>query len=208
MSSKVENLRRIVQENIRIQRGGSETIDYVDVSRALLDIVARQNHVVFGRRGWGSPWVGGTSESKSLSRATRPSRSTELKRIPGLEMPADKEAEECAERCPGKNQNRQDEEAQKGATCMWSASRTSSPCPYAGSSVSFPSSRPFPFFGSFRSWSSLSWLVVFPLGKRNTAASSTALSLELRCLSYFSSLISGRTSKLSQTPMPIRQGKK
>jgi hypothetical protein len=46
MSSEVEQLRRIVQENIRIQRGGTETIDYVDVSRALADMVAKQNHVV------------------------------------------------------------------------------------------------------------------------------------------------------------------
>lgn len=53
MSSGIEGLRRIVQENIRIQRGGSETIDYVDVSRALSDMVAKQNHVVFGRRGCG-----------------------------------------------------------------------------------------------------------------------------------------------------------
>jgi len=53
MSSEVEQLRRIVQENIRIQRGGTETIDYVDVSRALADMVAKQNHVVFGRRGCG-----------------------------------------------------------------------------------------------------------------------------------------------------------
>lgn len=53
MSTQVENLRRIVQENIRIQRGGGETIDYVDVSRALPDMIARQNHVIFGRRGCG-----------------------------------------------------------------------------------------------------------------------------------------------------------
>ena len=53
MSTQVELLRRIVQENIRVQRGGSETIEYVDVTRALSDMVARQNHVVFGRRGCG-----------------------------------------------------------------------------------------------------------------------------------------------------------
>jgi hypothetical protein len=53
MSTKVEQLRRIVQENIRVQQGGSEAIDYVDVSRALADMVAKQNHVVFGRRGCG-----------------------------------------------------------------------------------------------------------------------------------------------------------
>jgi AAA domain len=53
MSSKVGQLRRIVQENIRVQRGGSEAIEYIDVSRALADMVAKQNHVVFGRRGCG-----------------------------------------------------------------------------------------------------------------------------------------------------------
>src|SRR6266702_2233007 len=53
MSSQVAKLRQIVQENIRVQRGGSETIEYVDVSRALHDMVTRQNHVVFGRRGCG-----------------------------------------------------------------------------------------------------------------------------------------------------------
>ena len=53
MSSKIENLRRVVQENIRVQRGGAEPIGYIDVSKALQDIVTRQNHVVFGRRGCG-----------------------------------------------------------------------------------------------------------------------------------------------------------
>jgi hypothetical protein len=53
MSTEVEQLRRIVQESIRIQRSGNKTIDYVDVSRALADMVAKQNHVIFGRRGCG-----------------------------------------------------------------------------------------------------------------------------------------------------------
>src|ERR1700739_1837424 len=53
MSSEVEQLRRIVQESIRVQRSGTKTIDYVDVSRALADMVAKQNHVIFGRRGCG-----------------------------------------------------------------------------------------------------------------------------------------------------------
>ncbi len=53
MSSKVEKLRLVVQEGIRVQKGGTEAIEYVDVSKALNDIVARQNHVVFGRRGCG-----------------------------------------------------------------------------------------------------------------------------------------------------------
>jgi hypothetical protein len=64
MSSEVEQLRRIVQENIRIQRGGSETIDYVDVSRALADMVAKQNHVVFGRRGCGKTLLSRATQQK------------------------------------------------------------------------------------------------------------------------------------------------
>jgi Cdc6-like AAA superfamily ATPase len=64
MSSKVETLRRIVQENIRVQRGGGDPIDYVDVSRALPDIVARQNHVIFGRRGCGKTLLLDTAQQK------------------------------------------------------------------------------------------------------------------------------------------------
>lgn len=64
MSSNVENLRRIVQENIRVQRGGGDPIDYVDVSRALPDIVARQNHVIFGRRGCGKTLLLDTAQQK------------------------------------------------------------------------------------------------------------------------------------------------
>jgi hypothetical protein len=64
MSSQVENLRRIVQENIRVQKGGGQTIDYVDVSRAIPDIVARQNHVIFGRRGCGKTLLLDTAQQK------------------------------------------------------------------------------------------------------------------------------------------------
>jgi hypothetical protein len=46
-------LRTVINESLRVQRGGAEPINYVDVSNALTDIVARQNHVVFGRRGCG-----------------------------------------------------------------------------------------------------------------------------------------------------------
>ena len=53
MSTQVEQLRRIVQESIRVQRGGSGTIEYVDVTRALADMLTKQNHTVFGRRGCG-----------------------------------------------------------------------------------------------------------------------------------------------------------
>ena len=64
MSTEVEQLRRIVQESIRVQRGGSETIEYVDVTRALADMVARQNHVVFGRRGCGKTLLMQTTQQK------------------------------------------------------------------------------------------------------------------------------------------------
>jgi Cdc6-like AAA superfamily ATPase len=53
MSTKVQSLRMVVQEGIRVQKGGAETIEYVDVTRALSDVIARQNHVIFGRRGCG-----------------------------------------------------------------------------------------------------------------------------------------------------------
>ena len=65
MSTSVEKLRRIVQESIRVQRGGSEIIEYVDVTRALPDMVAKQNHVVFGRRGCGKTLLMQTAQQKT-----------------------------------------------------------------------------------------------------------------------------------------------
>lgn len=53
MSSNVQELRTIVQEGIRVQRGGSDPVDYIDAANAVRDAVARQNHVDFGRRGCG-----------------------------------------------------------------------------------------------------------------------------------------------------------
>jgi len=67
MSSEVEELRRIVQENIRVQRGGSDAIEYVDVSRALADIAAKQNHVVFGRRGCGKTLLLQATQQKTAT---------------------------------------------------------------------------------------------------------------------------------------------
>lgn len=65
MSTEVEHLRRIVQESIRVQRGGAGTIEYVDVTRARSDMVARQNHVVFGRRGCGKTLLMQTAQQKA-----------------------------------------------------------------------------------------------------------------------------------------------
>ncbi len=64
MSTEIEQLRRIVQESIRVQRSGSGTIEYVDVTRALSDMVAKQNHVVFGRRGCGKTLLMQTTQQK------------------------------------------------------------------------------------------------------------------------------------------------
>jgi hypothetical protein len=53
MSSSVVELRRLIQENARIQKGLAIQIDYIDVTHSLADAITRQNHVVFGRRGCG-----------------------------------------------------------------------------------------------------------------------------------------------------------
>ena len=56
MSLKTQQLtalRKVINENLRVQRGGADPVPYIDVSRALSDICARQNHAVFARRGCG-----------------------------------------------------------------------------------------------------------------------------------------------------------
>jgi hypothetical protein len=53
LSSSVHRLRAIVQESIRVQRHGAESVEYVDSANAIRDAVTRQNHVIFGRRGCG-----------------------------------------------------------------------------------------------------------------------------------------------------------
>jgi hypothetical protein len=52
-SERLAKLRVRINESIRVQVGGGEQIDYEDPSTALVDISARQNHVIFGRRGSG-----------------------------------------------------------------------------------------------------------------------------------------------------------
>ena len=46
-------LRKVINENLRVQRAGADPVPYIDVSRALNDICALQNHAVFARRGCG-----------------------------------------------------------------------------------------------------------------------------------------------------------
>lgn len=53
LEDKLGTMRLAINENLRVQRGGAEGIPYIDVGSVLADIVARQNHAVFGRRGCG-----------------------------------------------------------------------------------------------------------------------------------------------------------
>lgn len=50
---QIAELRRVITENLRIQREGAKPVQYIDVHNALNDISARQNHAVFARRGCG-----------------------------------------------------------------------------------------------------------------------------------------------------------
>ncbi len=49
----IRNLRTVITENLRVQRGGAEAVPYIDVANVLGDVAARQNHAIFGRRGCG-----------------------------------------------------------------------------------------------------------------------------------------------------------
>ena len=49
----LKKLREVITENLRVQKAGAQAIPYIDVTHALDDVQARQNHVVFGRRGCG-----------------------------------------------------------------------------------------------------------------------------------------------------------
>lgn len=52
-SQQLDNLRLVITENLRVQRGGAEHVPYIDVTSALNDVKARQNHAIFARRGCG-----------------------------------------------------------------------------------------------------------------------------------------------------------
>lgn len=70
-AQKLLNLRQLITENLRIQRGGDKTPPYVDVSHALADVCAKQNHAVFARRGCGKTLLLHYS-SKQLDPSIRP----------------------------------------------------------------------------------------------------------------------------------------
>jgi len=50
---QLDKLRQVITENLRVQRGGAEHVPYIDVTSALPDVKARQNHAIFARRGCG-----------------------------------------------------------------------------------------------------------------------------------------------------------
>jgi hypothetical protein len=52
-AEQLSNLRKVINENLRVQLGGAKPVAYIDVSSALSDICSRQNHAVFARRGCG-----------------------------------------------------------------------------------------------------------------------------------------------------------
>lgn len=51
--AKLTKLRQVINENLRVQRGGADPVPYIDVGNVLSDVAARQNHAIFGRRGCG-----------------------------------------------------------------------------------------------------------------------------------------------------------
>lgn len=53
MAKDLLKLRTIVQESLRVQRGSAEQVTYIDTGNVLSDVRARQNHVIFARRGCG-----------------------------------------------------------------------------------------------------------------------------------------------------------
>jgi Cdc6-like AAA superfamily ATPase len=57
MSTSVQELRTIVQESLRVQRDSPDPVDYIDAANAISDAIARQNHVIFGRRGCGKTFL-------------------------------------------------------------------------------------------------------------------------------------------------------
>lgn len=53
MSKDFGALRAIIQESLRVQRGGEHEVAYIDTGTTLADVMTRQNHVIFARRGCG-----------------------------------------------------------------------------------------------------------------------------------------------------------
>lgn len=50
---KLGKLRQVITENLRVEKTPGHTVTYIDVTNALSDAGARQNHTIFARRGCG-----------------------------------------------------------------------------------------------------------------------------------------------------------
>ena len=69
-TDKLTKLRLAINENLRIQKGGADPVPYIDVGSVLNDICARQNHVVFARRGCGKTLLFTTPAGFSTPRSS------------------------------------------------------------------------------------------------------------------------------------------
>lgn len=50
---KLQALRQVINENLRVQRGGADPIPYINVVNSVEDAMSLQNHAIFARRGCG-----------------------------------------------------------------------------------------------------------------------------------------------------------
>lgn len=69
-TKKLQTLRTVINENLRVQRGGADPIPYIDVTNATSDATSRQNHAIFARRGCGKTLLLHHT-SRSLPAATK-----------------------------------------------------------------------------------------------------------------------------------------
>jgi hypothetical protein len=53
MTADLSRLRTTIQESLRVQRGSGDQVTYLDTGNIVADVSARQNHVIFARRGCG-----------------------------------------------------------------------------------------------------------------------------------------------------------
>lgn len=60
--NKINSLRTAISENLRVQKEG-EPIEYINIGNALVDVLSRQNHAVFARRGCGKTLLLHTSSA-------------------------------------------------------------------------------------------------------------------------------------------------
>lgn len=62
-SSQLEALQLVITEGLRVQRNGQNVAKYIDTGGELVSARAKQNHVIFGRRGCGKSLLLQTTEN-------------------------------------------------------------------------------------------------------------------------------------------------